>query len=180
MHSLSLIFPEATTCDKLTIQDSSCYNEDFPVTNIILEVKPPSTCCFIAFSLNAGWCSKTLDCEDLETCCDRSKCISLVDGNYEIKYSVDPNLNSLIEYNYFRICQLWKIYIGKVCQLRSSKCDLSLKEYKRQLDKLYYIRNMILDSKILAEDCLDIDAAYELYNEAKNLLNDSSGCPTCE
>ena len=36
---------------------------------------------------------------------------------------------------------------------------------------------MILDSKILAEDGFDIKAAYELYEEAKKLLNESDGCP---
>lgn len=179
MHNLSLIFPDSTTCDKLTIQDSSCYNLNFPVVNTVLEIKVPGTCCFITFSLNTGWCSKTFNCQDLKICC-ANECMILPDGNYEVKYSVDPNLQTMVEYNYFRICQLWNSYIIKVCELRLSKCDFTKKEYKKKLDNLYYIRNMILDSKILAEECLNIEEAYKLYDEAKNLLNDSEGCPTCE
>lgn len=180
MHTLSLIFPDTTTCNNLIIQDGSSYNLEFPITNTILEVKLPESCCFISLTLDAGWCATVLDCVDLNTCADKYNCIGLPDGNYEIRFSVDPNLNSMVEYNYFRICQLWNIYIKKVCQLRVTKCDFTIKEYKKHLDKLYYIRSMILDSKILAEECLDVDAAYELYNEAKTLLNESKGCPSCE
>lgn len=178
MHNLSLIFPDTTSCDKLTIQDGSCYNENFPVENIILEIKPPNECCFTSFSLTEGWCSKTINCEDLNICC--SHCSPLPDGNYEIKYSVDPNLTLIVEFNYFRICQLWNSYIQKVCELRLSKCDFTHKEYKKKLDKLYDIRNMILDSKILAEDCLKVEEAYELYEQAKTLLNESERCPKCQ
>jgi hypothetical protein len=178
MHNLSLIFPESTSCDKLTVQDGSCYNENFPVENIILEIKPPNECCFISFPLTEGWCSKTFNCEDFGICC--SPCSPLPDGNYEIKYSVDPNLTLMVEYNYFRICQLWSQYIKKVCELRLSKCDFSKREYKKELEKLYDIRNMILDSKILAEDCLHVTEAYDLYEQAKTLLNESEGCPSCQ
>ena len=38
---------------------------------------------------------------------------------------------------------------------------------------------MINDSVILSEECLNVAAAYELYNEAKNLLTNGKGCQNC-
>ena len=178
MHNLSLIFPATSSCDKLTVQDGSCYDINFPVTNTILEIKPPGAECFIIFNLPFGWCSKTINCQDLEVCCKPNGCSPLPDGNYEIKYSVDPNLATMVEYNHFRVCILWTSYINSVCELRGKKCDYSKSEYKARLDDLYNIRNMILDAVILAEECLNVDGATELYNEAKKLLTDGH-CQTC-
>lgn len=178
MHSLSVTYLSSNCCKNLTFRDDSIYDADIPVLNTILEIKPPGQCCFISFDLLLGWCSKTFSCEDLNVCCIENSLSIIPDGNYEIKYSINPNIYTLVSYNHFRVCQLQKSLAHAICFLRERKCDYSKSEWKIEINKLYYIRNMILDAVVLAEECLDIDNAYFLYEEAKNLLNDK-GCPTC-
>lgn len=179
MHSLALTFSTTTSCDKLVIQDASYYDANTPIMTVILEVKAPGSCCFKVFNLSSSWCSKTLTCFEFDTCCEGA-CSPLPDGNYEVKYSVDPNLQTMVEYNHFRVCNLWKSYINKVCKLRREKCDYSKSDFKVQLEKLYNIRNMILDAVAMAEECLDVEMAIELYDEAKRLLTNDENCPTCQ
>lgn len=179
MHKLSLNIPKASDCSLLSIYDASYYDVNFPISNTILEIKPPGSCCFIPFDLDQGWCSKTLNCLDLSLCCDGNTCSLLPDGNYEIKYSIDPNEFSMVEFNYFRVCQLWSNYTSEVCKYQDIKCNLSKSEKEEFKNRLYNIRNMINDSVILSEECLNVAAAYELYNEAKNLLTNGTGCQNC-
>lgn len=180
MHNLGLIFPPASSCDKLTVQDGSCYEEGIPVTNTILEIKPPGGCCFIPFSLEEGWCSKTLTCEDFGICCGH--CSPLPDGNYEIKYSIDPNLQFMVEYNYFRVCRLLSAYFKSLCIYFTMRCDLSKRE-KELKDKEYNdILGLIRFAQYSAEDCLDVEQAILFYNEASEKLKElgNGNCPTCK
>lgn len=180
MDSLALTYEQNYTvscCDRLFIKDSSIYDttDDTP---ILISIKPPTGCCFIEFPLTKGWCSKVFTCESFNECCvpDNNCCKSLNDGNYEIIYQVGT---LKIENNHFRVCSLWKDYIQAVCNLLNKKCEISVKNFKEQKNKLWDIRNMILDSVILAEECLDVKAAKELYDEAKKLLNEKGKCKNC-
>lgn len=159
--------------------DNSCYNDNYPILNRILEIKIPGSCCFVPVTLPENFCSITLDCEDFNLCCNVATKSPFPDGVYEIKYSVDPNLSTMVEYNHFRVCNLWKTFLGRVCKIRNSKADYTKNAYENILKNLHAIRNTILDAVVLAEECLDVDGAMKLYNEAKTLLNDESDCPTC-
>ncbi len=178
MHILSITYGTNNNCKALTLQDASVYNAMFPLQNVILEVKPPGKSCFTSFSLLAGWCSKTFSCIDFDLCCISDERTVLPDGIYEIKYSVDPNLATMIEIDHFRICNLYRIYLDAVCELRSNKCSYSHKDYKSKTKLLYEIKNMMADAVILVEECLNKEAGIALYEEAKILLN-AKGCPTC-
>lgn len=178
MHTLSIIYGNNTTCKSLTLQDASIYDATLPLQNIILEIKPPGKECFTIFNLSNGWCSKTFSCIDFDLCCSSTTCTVLPDGIYEIKYSVDPNLYTMIELDHFRVCNLYRSYIDAICELRTNKCSYSHKAYKEKTKLLYDIKNMIADAVILVEECLDKEAGIALYEEAKLLLN-AKGCSTC-
>lgn len=178
MNILSIIYGNNATCKSLTLQDASVYDTLVPLQNIILEIKPPGKSCFITFNLLPGWCSKTFSCLDFDLCCISDERTVLPDGIYEIKYSVDPNLSTMIEIDHFRVCNLYRSYLDAICELRINKCSYSHKAYKEKTKVLYEIKNMIADAVILVEECLDKEAGMALYNEAKLLLN-AKGCPTC-
>lgn len=182
MHKLNLdINRSATNCRFLTIQDASIYNSEFPVNNIILEIKPPLKNCYFSTTLLSGWCSKTLDCLFFDLCCEGDCITVLPDGLYEIKYSIEPNIQTMVEFSHFRVCQLWNNYIKALCIYFSKKCDYSKSEKKAKEQELEDIRFLIEASVYEAEDCSNTDMAYILYEEANQKLKNlyDNGCPTC-
>lgn len=179
MHILSLSYASNNTCETLTIQDATYYDPNIAVVNQILEIKSPGTSCFTPFTLSQGWCSKTFNCVDLDLCCDNPCMSVLPDGIYEIKYSLDPNLNTMIEVEHFRVCNLYKKYLTAICELRSNKCSYRHKEYKEMVKDLYEVKHLIADAVIMVEECLDKEVGMELYEEAKKLL-EPNGCKSCK
>lgn len=182
MHILNIDISRNSKCRFLTIKDESLYDVNSTVSNTILEINPPGKSCFYTFNLLTGWCSKTLSCEDFDLCCVGDCKTVLPDGNYEIKYSVTPNLSTMIEVNHFRVCQIMNSYIKLILNFFHTKCDLSASERKLKQQKLLEIKELIDNSIYMAEEGLDVDSAYELYNEAKDLINDygNSSCGTCK
>jgi hypothetical protein len=171
MHKLDLIIPHNKNCKTLVVQDASIYDSNFPVTNIILEIKPPGQSCFIPFTLLAGWCSKTFNCVDFNLCCIGDDVSVLPDGIWEIKYSIDPNVSTMIEANHMRVCQLMSTYIKTIGVFLSNKCNYNKKEIESIEKELLNIKNLIDNSIFAAEDLLDNSSAIELYNEASLRLN---------
>lgn len=180
MHSLSLDINRKTTCDKLTIQDTSWYDPLYPVENPILEVMSPISTCFSVFTLTHPWCLKTLTCQDLSICYNEQNGTILPDGNYIIKYSIDPNLSTMVEFNHFRVCNIMKNLILQICKFLSERCNMSLSEQKAEKERLLDIESIINYSVYASEECLDIEEAKRLYNEANKKLNESGDCPTCK
>lgn len=179
MHTLSISYGNSGSCNSLTLQDASVYDSNIAVENQILEIKPPGKSCFYPFTLALGWCSKTFNCVDLDLCCVSPEVTALPDGIYEIKYSIDPNLQTMIEVEHFRVCNLYRKYLYAVCELRSKKCSYSHKEYRERVKELYEVKHLIADAVIMVEECLDKEVGMELYEEAKTLLN-GNGCKSCK
>lgn len=183
MQKLEVKIDFSSDCRVLDIQDSSIYYNIDSVENLIVEIKPPGKDCFLSYEWTPGF-RHILNCSTLELCCvDCPNQYSLLpDGNYEIKISIDPNLKTVTEYNYFRICQLFKKYVSAICSLYKEKCDLKKIEFEKRVDELYRIKEMIMSAKYSAEECLDIESAIELYKEAEsklNLISNGKSCLTC-
>jgi hypothetical protein len=171
MHKLDIIPLQNKNCKTLVIQDASIYDILFPVTNTILEIKPPGQSCFIPFNLLTGWCSKTFNCIDFNLCCLSDEISVLPDGIWEIKYSVDPNVATMVEGNYMRVCQLMSTYIKTIGVFLSNKCNYNKHEILCIEKDLLEIKNLIDNSVFAAEDLLDNTSAIELYDEASLRLN---------
>lgn len=176
-HSLNLEITDALDCSTLIIRDASVWDPNLPVQNAIIEVQTPLSTCFYSFTVTNS-CGLVpgfgvaLSCAQLQLCC--MDCLpsssTLPDGNYNIKFSVDPNLKTMVEFNYFRTCDLTNKYIAAVCHTREMKCDLRPDEYKVKLLALRDIKDLIDSSKWSAEECLNVHQALEVYNEAISLL----------
>jgi len=181
MHKLDIIPLQNKNCKTLVIQDASIYDILFPVTNTILEIKPPGQSCFIPFNLLTGWCSKTFNCVDFNLCCLSDEISVLPDGIWEIKYSVDPNVATMIEGSYMRVCQLRAQFIKTIGVFLSNKHNYNKKEIE-QIEKEFMEINSLIEYSIFsAEDLLDSTSAIELYNEASTRLKrfnngNFSGC----
>lgn len=183
MHKLDIIVIPNKNCKTLVIQDSSIYDINFPVTNTILEIKVPGQACFITFNLLAGWCSKTFNCVDFNLCCGSDQVSILPDGVYELKYSIDPNVSTMIQGSHMRVCQIMSQYIRTIGLFLSNKCNLRKKEIEEIEEDILEIKNYIECSVFAVEDLFDNTSGIELYNEASSKLNkfndgNFSGC--CE
>lgn len=177
MHTLSLQISDSNDCALMIIRDASVWDPLLVVQNAIIEIQPPLQDCFYPFSVTNG-CgsvpgfSVSLACGSLGLCCPDCPLTAstLPDGNYNIKFSVDPNLSTMVEFNYFRICSLMNNYIGAVCETRGQKNDLRPDQYNRKLLELRTIQELIYAAKWSAEECVDVPQALEVYNEAVTLL----------
>ncbi len=174
--SLSLHIPETFDLRTIKIDDNSTYKA--PPSNGILEVRPPSANIYTTFYLTLDWKSKVLTCVDLKLCYGTSRA-NLPDGIYDMRYSVDPNLATMVEFQHFRTTSLSKRFTQAVCSFFGKKCDYKKSEYKVLLDKLIEIQFTIQAAKYKAEECLEKQEALDLYNTAVELLNQFDDGPCC-
>lgn len=181
ISELLLSFNYTPSCKSFTIKDASVYNTVLPITCGQLTVKTPGFSCAHTFEtlpefeikVNLG----NLGIQNV----DSPDCLKVLpDGNYEIRYSINPNDKLYVDYNYYNVCSLYSEYLKAVCKFLNNKCDLSKKEQQAEIDRLFEISNLIDYAKISAEECGDVKMADSLYEEAKQKLNlKSNGCPTC-
>lgn len=171
-HSLSLSISAGANCQTMIIRDASVWDSLLPIQNGIIEVQSPLDSCFHPSSILDKGFTIVLGCGQLGICCQDCppSTASLPDGNYNIKFSVDPNLRTIVEFNYFRTCDLYNKYIQTAYTTRTRKCNLRPDEYQLLLSQLRAIRDLIDGAKWSAEDCLDVPLAQEQYNEALQLL----------
>lgn len=176
---LLLSFESNNSCKSFTIKDSSIYNTTLPITCCQLMVKVPGFTYPHTFELLPEFNLKVnmgnLGLQNVNS----PECLNkLPDGNYEIRYSINPNTLLYVEYNYYSVCQLYNEYIKALCKFFNNKCDLTKSEQEKEIEKLFEISNLIEYSKIAAEECNDIPMANNLYNNAKEKLK-NYGCKTC-
>lgn len=180
MHTLSLSYNNSP-CNSLSIQDNSIYDINIPLQNIILEIKPPTKTCFYIFNLQPGWCSKTFTCTDFDLCCGSDETSLLPDGIYEIKYSVDPNLSTMIEFNHFKVCNLFSAYLSSLCVYFSQRTNYNKTEKENIESNFSEVKRLINFAIYSAEECLDTIQAIFFYNEASSKLKQiNNDCPTCK
>jgi hypothetical protein len=163
----------------MIVEDRSDYDGK-TVLNPVLEIKAPGGNCFIPFYPLVGWCSKIINCSSLKICCVNCpvQFSDLPDGIYEMKYSIDPNVYTIVEFSHFRTSSLHKQLTETMCSFFSKKCDYVRSEYKMLLDKLMEIKFTLDASKWKVEECLENQEGLDLYEKAKTLLNEftTTGC----
>ena len=181
ISELLLNFDYNNSCKCFTIKDSSVYNTVIPITCGQLTVKTPGFTCSHTFDVIPNFEIKVnLGNLGLQNVNDPSALRVLPEGNYEIRYSINPNDKLFVEYNYYNVCSLHNDYIKTVCKFFNNKCDMTKKEQQAEIDRLFEISNLIDYAKISAEECGDVKMADSLYEEAKQKLNSKGyGCSTC-
>lgn len=172
ISELLLRFEQDKSCKTFTIKDASVYNTALPVTCGQLTVKVPGFSNCHTFDVAASFSTQvnlsTLGIQDIN---DPNELYELPDGNYFIRYSINPNDKLFVEYNYYNVCKLYCSYIKILCKFFTNKCDMTVKEQNLEIDRLFEISSLIEYAKIAAEDCGDTDLADNLYNSARDKIN---------
>lgn len=174
MHQLDITYHNTYNCKTLKIEDNSVYDSTLPVKNIILEIKAPGQTSYNHFvQSKKDWKSITFNCSSLKICCAKKpETLSVLpDGIYDIKYSIDPNLKSIVEFSHMRVCQLMSNYIKLVGLFLSNKCNNSLADNEAIEKELITIKDTIDSAVYAVEECLDNTLGLELYSEASKRLN---------
>ena len=185
MNQLDITYHNTYNCKTLKIEDNSTY-DIYDVKNIILEVKAPGQTSYTAFYLNSkDWKSIVLNCNTLEICCvNRAEDLTNIpDGIYEIKYSIDPNTTSMVEFSHMRVCQIMSSYIKLLGLFLSNRSDITKINIDLIEKEFIEIKDTIDASVFAVEECLDNILGLELYSEAAkriNKLNDGNFTSCCK
>jgi len=180
--NLSLDIENKGDCNVFHIVDTSFYNSNLPVNTGILEIKSPGLCNSVFFEpLNGFHLIVNSSLLRLQLATNYESLYPLPDGIYYIKYSINPNDQLFVEYNYLHNCNQYQKYIHAACSLYHAKKDYTKKEYAEKVRDLAKVKDMIDSSKYLAEYCEDSEGAKELYEEVNDQLeklgyNDCKNC----
>lgn len=181
ISELLLNFNPGTSLKSFMIEDASIYNPNLPITCGQLSVKAPGFTYphtfepLPEFKLKINLGNLGLQNTDSVNCLGE-----LPDGNYEIRYSINPNDKLFVEYNYYNVAKLNSLYIKQLCNYFNNMCNMSKKEQTAETDRLFEIRQLIEYAKHSAEDCGDVNQADDLYNSAKDKLNKRNECKGCK
>jgi hypothetical protein len=173
MNNLNIDIKKSFDCRTIVIEDISLYDDINKIDNIILEVKPPGTSCFVSFELYKNWKNKVLNCSLLKICCEDcpSSFSALPDGVYDLKYSINPNLKTIVEFSHLRTCQLEKRFMQVLCNFYSNRCEYSKIEQEEKIEELFEIFFNIESAKWMVEECGNIEKGLDLYNDVNNQLD---------
>jgi len=182
ISTLSLDIINTGNLNSFRIMDNSDYNPNLPVTCALLEIKPPGKSQSIYFDMLPNF-NKAFNASNLhiQLAANYSSLLPLPDGIYYIKYSINPADQLYVEYYYLHNANQYKDYINKCCELYSSKCSLSKKEYNIKVKELRDIKDMIDASKYLVEWCDKSESGQDMYDEINNALDNFKiyGCTNC-
>lgn len=160
------------SCKVLKLIDASSYNPQIPVSNGVLEVTPPGFNCPVDFTVSKDF-SITLNSSTLQIApaITQEDLIDLPDGVYAYKYSIQPNDQLFVEYKALRNCQLLQKYYYEVCTLFSEREKITRKEWDERRRRLVWIKELLDASKWKVEECGEVEAGIEMYNEAQRQLD---------
>lgn len=175
-HILSVEVLETCNEGIFRIDDTSIYDPSLPVTCPNLQILPPGwktptsidplaggfrlilNACTIGIT-TAGNCSQSLPC--------------LPDGIYHIRYSVSPNDQVYVEYDYLRTTKALNRYYALLCAV-NLKCCLPDKETQYILSQLDIIYNFIVSAKVTVENCHVNDDGINMLRYANMLMDKMS------
>ena len=185
-HVLSLEVPFVMNPCIIKIFDTSVYtiNPPLPITCPTLNITVPGfgysnqiEGAVMTDFVDSGHITITACDLQLQTVGCGTQYADLPDGIYIIKYSVSPNDQVYVEYNYMRITQAMNKYYKVLCDVDAAACEPPFK-VKQKLEELRLIK-MYLDAAISkVEFCHEPQKGMSLYNYALKLLNKMT-CTHC-
>lgn len=148
----------------LTVADISEYPTDFSIVNPTYEITPPSFPKINQTALAKG--VNVLDSKSLNLSTER---ISLPDGIWKIKYSINPASQYYITKTFFRTEQIYADFDRCFLKLDMMQCDALLR--REEMLTLNHIEFYIQGAIAAANNCAE-KLATELYNEALEMIED--------
>lgn len=177
ISNLEVHIETTNNCKILKVVDNSIYNPDITVENAILEIIVPGYTCPVIFNVTPGFVlllnSSSLN---IATASSYVALLPLPEGIYNIKYSIRPNNQLFIEYDYLRNCQQFQRYIVACCTFFDKKCTFCDNDTIKLRKDLIWIKELIDAAKFKVEDCGECREGLELYNEANTLLLKLNSC----
>lgn len=170
---LSLQFYEDFNSGALTIIDRSLYNEDIAVSceRLLITLpgfKHPITIENVVAGFNTAFNAQDFKLVNYATC--NCGMMDLVDGLYIINYSICPNDDIYVEYNYLRQTKTYKKLFKKLCSLQLLGCESGIKT-NDLIKKLERIEFYLRAAKAYVEECNAPQRGLELQNYANELLD---------
>jgi hypothetical protein len=162
-HHLSLEIPETANTKLFRVSDTSFYANDLAVECPTLQILSPGfnvakdVEAIPGFNYVLNACTlgtQVSGCGDVNA--------DLADGIYVIRYSVSPNTQVFVEYNYLRVTAALNLYYSKLGQLDVKACEPD-QEVKKNLAEMRLIKSMIDAAKAKVEYCHNPKEGYELF-----------------
>lgn len=170
ISKLALQFYEDYNSTTLTIIDRSIYNEDITVGCERLLITLPGFVHPITVPISTGF-NEAFTAYDLKlTNRNNSNLMKLPDGLYIINYSICPNDEVYVEYNYLRQTETYKKYFKKLCSLQLLGCE-EKKSTAEIIKKLQTIDMYLQAAKAYVEECGAPVRGLELHAYANKLLD---------
>lgn len=179
-HQLFLDIPTTTNTNYLRIVDTSLYSLFIPATCPKLEIWTPGANTAKSFDVNVNFTMMLTTCQLglQKNNCDVLQ--DLPDGNYVVRYSLSPNDKVFVEYNHYRVTNLYNKYAKQMCEFDICAAEPEA-DKKKLISDLAEVKSYMDAAKIKAEYCNDVKAAQELYDFANKKLTkvgSSDGCCT--
>lgn len=180
VSKLNVDYIESSNPKTFRLIDDSEYNPQGNVSNSILEITPPgfnySTNFAVKPYFNMVFNASLLNILKVKS----AKLLAdLPDGIYHIKYSISPNTDLFVEYDYFRTVKLREKFSRIACGLLDKKRDYTVREFDEIKQEILWIDQLIDASKYKVEICDESEKGIHLYNEAGHLLEKYISCLTC-
>lgn len=176
-HQLSLEVPDTNNCSVFRIFDTSIYSSLLDITCGTLEITSPGFNEAVSIEVLPNFNLVLNGCTlGIQTAGCGSVSEVLPDGIYNIRYSVSPNSEVYVEYNYLRICMTLNKYFNYLCQIELAACEPEA-DVKEQLDELMLIKSFLDAAKVKVEYCENPQEGMELFMYAQARLQKFSG--TC-
>lgn len=160
--------------------DESEYNSKITVSGATLAITPPGFSIPTTFSVKPYF-SMVFNASILNILKVKSYSLlaDLPDGIYGINYSISPNTELNVSYDYFRTVKLREKFSRIMCGLLDKKRDYTVREFEEVKQEMLWIDQLIDASKYKVEICEEPEKGVLLYNEAAFLLDKYISCLTC-
>lgn len=172
-HILQIEIGQTYNEGVLLLRDISIYTPLIPVSNQSLQITPPgfavptvinTTVQNFNFVLNA--CA--LGIINSTGCSD--KCPNIPDGIYGIYYSISPNTDVFVGYQYMRIVSALNRLNGLLCKLSLPNC-LPSQELTYEINNINLIRNYLFSAQTNINDLHEFTNGMNQYRYAIELMN---------
>jgi len=171
-HKLGLEIPDTLNTCVLRVVDMSIYDDLIPTKCARLQITVPGfTNSFFVDDIEPGFALNLSACNlKVQTVNCGTEFNELPDKVYVITYSVSPNDQVYVEYNYLRITKALNKIRNLYCELDLGTCEPSSSQQSR-LDQLVWIQNLLKAAQAKVDPGRDVKAGLALYNYAWELLS---------
>jgi hypothetical protein len=180
-HILQLQVTDTYNPGIFLIKDTSIYSSLLPISCPELQILPPGFGVPTVVSVQSGFDLVLNACGlgILQAPACATSCPMLIDGIYNIRYSVSPNSQVWVEYNYLRITKAVNTLNELLCKL-PLQCSLPSQELEYDINNITMIREYLNAAQIYVGQMNRCADGINMYRFALTLIEKMSTCrPNC-